>query len=374
MSEQVAIQKDNVVETEEFSQWKVVCRQFLRHKLGVTGGIIVLVLYLLTFFGGFIAPYNMSTHHQQFSYTPPTKIHFVDEEGKFHWRPFVYPVVKKRDPITLEIKYTVDTSTPVPIQLFPEGEEYSLWGIKTKRHLFGVDASKGAYLFLFGTDQFGRDLLARTLVGGQVSLTVGIFGILVSFTIGIVVGGASGYYGGWIDNVIQRIIELLRSFPRLPLWLALSMILPPEWSSVKVYFGVVTVLSLIGWTGLARVVRGQVLSIRENEFVLAAKALGARDGRIIIRHVLPNTMSYIIVAATLSFPGMIIGESTISFLGLGIKEPMTSWGLLLKNAQSFTALDLYPWLLIPGIFIVFAVLGFNFLGDALRDALDPFKD
>lgn len=371
MKDQIVNEEVNV---EEFSEWKIIWRQFRKHRLGIAGGIMVIILYLMTIFGGFIAPYNMSTHHRRFIYAPPTKIHFIDQEGKFHLRPFVYPVIQERDPVTFELKYTVDTSTPVPIKFFTRGEEYSFLGIKTNLHLFGVDESSGAYFFPFGTDQFGRCLFSRTLIGGQVSLTVGIFGILLSFSIGIIVGGISGYYGGWIDNVIQRFIELLRSFPRLPLWLALSMILPPEWSSVKVYFGVVTVLSLIGWTGLARVVRGQVLSVRENEYVNAAKALGATDRRIILRHVLPNVTSYIIVAATLSFPGMIIGESTISFLGLGIKEPMTSWGLLLKNAQSFTALDLYPWLLIPGIFIVIAVLGFNFLGDALRDALDPFKE
>jgi peptide/nickel transport system permease protein len=282
--------------------------------------------------------------------------------------PFVYPLVVERDPVTFRRFYAEDRSRVLPLRLFVRGDRYRLFGLWTAdRHLFGVE---GGHWFPLGTDRFGRDLLSRTLVGAQVSLTVGIIGILISFSIGIVVGGVSGYYGGWVDNAIQRLLEVLLSFPRLPLLLALATVIPPAWPSTYVYLGIVAVLALIGWAGLARVVRGQVLAAREVEYVQAAQALGARDLRIVLRHLLPNLTSYLVIAATLALPGYILGESALSFLGLGIKEPMTSWGLLLADAQSFEALSLTPWLLLPGALIVLSVLAFNFVGDALRDAFD----
>ncbi len=357
---------------QTISQTQLMFRRFRAHRLGMLGAIILAFLYLVVIFAPFVAPTDYLQQRRDYVNHPPTRIRWIDDEGNFSLRPFVYGTVRRRDPITLEVFWEEDYSKKYPIYFFVRGSSYKFLGIETDIHLFGVDRDSGGQIFLFGTDRFGRDLFARTLYGGRVSMSVGIFGIALSMVIGVAMGGISGYYGGMIDNIIQRLIELLRSFPRIPLWLAFSMILPPNWSSVKVYFGVVTILSLLDWTGIARVVRGQVLNLRSKEFVEAARALGAADRKIIFRHILPNITSYLIVTATLSFPGMIMGESTISFLGLGIKEPMTSWGLLLKDAQSMDVLLMQPWLMIPGIFIVAAVLAFNFMGDALRDAFDPF--
>ena len=353
---------------------KRVAESFFKHKLGVFGLVVLAILYLIIIFADFIAPYNYTTTHRNFVYAAPSKIRFRDLEGK--WRgPYICEMTKSRDPITYEVIFTQDLNAVVPVKFFVRGEEYKFLGIwTTNLHLFGVEESPDkAMLLLFGADRFGRDLFSRIVVGGRVSMTVGLLGTFLSVFIGAIIGSLSGYYGGRIDILIQRFIELLRSFPRIPLWLALAVIVPPNWPSTWVYFGIVTVLSLIGWMGVARVMRGLVLSLKEKEFVLAAKVMGVSDMKIIRKHLIPNTLSYLIVVSTLSIPGMILGESSISFLGLGIKEPMTSWGLLLKQAQSLSELESHPWLMIPGIFIMIAVLSYNFVGDALRDAVDPYR-
>lgn len=354
------------------SQWQLMYRKFKRNRMAVAGIVILALLYMGAILAEFIAPYNLETSHSKYLKAPPQLPRFVDEDGKFHLRPFVYGVERKLDMKTFKTTYVVNTEKMYPIHFFVRGDRYKFWGLFwTDVHLFGVeDPGK---IFLFGTDKNARDLFSRVIYGSRVSLTVGLVGVFLSMILGSLLGIASGYWGGTFDNVVQRIIEILLSFPQIPLWLALSAALPPDWSPIKVYFGVTVVLSLVSWGGLARQLRGKVLSMRELDFIKAAITSGAGPLRIIVRHILPNTWSHIIVIATLSIPGMILGETALSFLGLGIRPPMTSWGVLLEEAQHTRVLMQSPWIVIPALFVIVTVLAFNFVGDALRDAADPYS-
>ncbi len=350
------------------SQWQLIWRKFIRNKAAIIGGVVILLFYLFALLGDFIAPYDLETRSARFAFMPPQPIHWI-HEGRFYG-PFVYGIKSSRDPVTLSKQYAEDTSKVVPVRFFTKGQPYLLFKlIPADIHLFGV--SEGTIAIL-GTDTQGRDMFSRILLGSQISLTIGLVGVIFSLILGAVLGVASGYYGGWIDDLIQRAIEVVRSFPAIPLWMALTAALPQHWPPGKTYFVITVILSLIGWTWLARQLRGKVLSLREEDFVLAARLTGASDAWIIFRHLIPATLSHIIVIATLSMPSMILAESSLSFLGLGLRPPMTSWGVLLKEAQNIQALVLYPWLLIPGVFVAVAILAFNFLGDGLRDAADPY--
>ncbi len=356
--------------TATYSQRQLIWRRFKKHRAGVIGGCVVIFLYICVFLGEFLSPHDPTHRYYDYVHLPAQRIHIFSQDG-IHW-PFVYGIKKSFDLQTGVKTYTEDASVRYPIYPFVRGAQYTFYGLfTTDIHLFGT--GKGNPMFLLGTDRFGRDMLSRIIAGGRISLTIGLLAVFISLTLGSTLGVISGYYGGNIDNIIQRIIELIFAFPSIPILMALSAILPPEWPSHLVFMGIVTVLALVGWGGLAREIRGKTLSIRESDFVLAARVAGARDRRIIFRHLLPSMFSHIIVIATLAIPGFILGESTLSFLGLGIKPPMTSWGLLLSDAMNIHSLSLYPWLLIPGVCIIIAVLAFNFLGDGLRDAADPYS-
>ena len=356
--------------TATYSQRQLIWRRFKKHRAGVIGGCVVIFLYLCVFLGEFLAPHDPAQRYYNYVHLPAQRIHIFSQDG-IHW-PFVYGIKKSFDLQTGVKTYTEDASVRYPVYPFVRGAEYTFYGLfTTDIHMFGT--GKGNPLFLLGTDRFGRDMLSRIIAGGRISLTIGLLAVFISLTLGSTLGVISGYYGGNTDNIIQRIIELIFAFPSIPILMALSAILPPEWPSHLVFMGIVTVLALVGWGGLAREIRGKTLSIREADFVLAARVAGAKDHRIIFRHLLPSMFSHIIVIATLAIPGFILGESTLSFLGLGIKPPMTSWGLLLSDAMNIHSLSLYPWLLMPGVCIIIAVLAFNFLGDGLRDAADPYS-
>lgn len=348
------------------SQWSVMWRRFRRNKAAIAGAVVVLFYYLIALFAPFVAPYGLTTRFAQQVYLPPQQIHLFDN-GQF--RPFVYEVKTEFD-ANLRRVY-VETENKLYLNFFASGEPYKLLGfIETDIHLF--QAEGGGIVSILGTDRQGRDMFSRIVLGSQISLTIGLAGVVLSLVLGTVLGIASGYFGGWIDEIIQRVIEIVRAFPTIPLWMALSAAIPAGWSQEQTYFAITVILSLIGWTWLARQLRGVVLSLRESDYVMAAKLAGAGHWRIIYKHLIPATLGQIIVVATLSLPAMIIAETALSFLGLGLRPPITSWGVLLQEAQNFESLALYPWVLSPAIVIVIVILAFSFLGDGLRDAADPF--
>ncbi len=352
------------------SQWQMMWWRLKRHHLAVVSGIILALMYFSVIISEVLAPYDLHTRNTEFIYAPPQEIHLFHNDEFVG--PFVYGLDYKLNMENLRREYTPNPEKVQPIRFFCSGDDYRMWGLfDASFHL--MCAAEGGTLFLFGTDRLGRDILSRIIYGARISLTIGLVGIAISFVIGLTLGGLAGYYGGWVDSVVQRLIEIIRSFPELPLWMALSAALPVTWSPIGVFVGITVILGLIDWTGLARAVRSKLLALREEDFCTAAVLLGAKPKRVIARHLLPNFMSHLIASATLSIPAMILGETALSFLGLGLRPPITSWGVLLNEAQNINAVALYPWLMLPVVPVIIAVLAFNFLGDGLRDAADPYK-
>ncbi len=354
------------------TQWQLMWRKFKKHRLAIVGASILGLFYFVAIFCEFFSPYDIYKRYPDYIYMPPQRVHFFDEQGGFHPVPFVYGTQREEDPVTWEVKFVEDKERKYPIRLFIRGDEYELWNLfSADIHLFGATGS--GTLFLFGTDAMGRDLFSRVLYAARVSLSIGLVGVALSFILGVILGGISGYFGGVSDTAIQRMIEFLISIPTIPLWMALAAALPDDWPAIRVYFGITIILSFVGWGGLARVVRGKFLELREEDFTMAAMIAGATEGRIIARHLVPSFLSYLIVSLTLAVPTMILGETSLSFLGLGLRPPAVSWGVLLHQSQNIRTVALYPWLFIPAIFVIVTVLAFNFLGDGLRDAADPYK-
>ncbi|MBL4719755.1 MAG: ABC transporter permease [Alphaproteobacteria bacterium] len=357
------------------SQWRLMWWKLKRHRLAVVSGAFLVAVYVSILISEFLAPYDLQARHTDFLYAPPQSVHLF-HEGDFVG-PFVYGYKVSLDMEHLQWLYADDPSKVQPLRFFCnsgdyKGSKYEFWGLLSGQFHF-ICPAKGGQLFFLGTDRLGRDVLSRILYGARISLTVGLIGIIISFSMGLTIGGLAGYYGGMVDAVVQRIIEIIRSFPSLPLWMALSAILPVTWSPLLVFVGITVILGMLDWPGLARAVRSKLLALREEDFCVAAQLMGAKPSRIIGRHLLPSFMSHLIASATLSIPSMILGETALSFLGLGLRPPITSWGVLLNEAQNINVVALYPWLMYPVVPVILIVLAFQFLGDGLRDAADPYK-
>ncbi len=352
-------------------QWKLIWRGFKRHKVAVVCGVITLAIYAAAVFAPFLAPYSGTRHNSEYTYAPPQTIQLFDE-GSF--RPHVHGYTFEQDPDTLALEFTVDEDQVVPIGLFVKGDSYRLLGfIPWDRHLIGPLDYEGPPMYLLGADANGRDVLSRIIHGTTVSMSIGLVGVLLSLLLGVVIGGISGYLGGRIDTFIQRVTELIISIPTIPLWMALFAAVPDSWGPLQRYFALTVVISLVGWVGMAREVRGKFFAVRGEEFVSAAIADGASTRRVMFRHMLPSFTSHIIANLSLSIPTIILAETALSFIGLGLQPPTVSWGVLLQEAQNIRAVSTAPWILIPGIPVVITVLAMNFFGDGLRDAADPYK-
>jgi peptide/nickel transport system permease protein len=360
---------------EEFfraGQWRLVWWKFRRHKLAQFAMVVLGLFYFIAIFAKFVSPHDPLHRYKDFAAIPPAKIHMIDQQGRLRW-PFIYGILRGRDPVTLRPVYEEDYAAIYPIRFFVRGDEYELWGLfKSDLHLFGTGDNEKAPLFILGSDNVGRDCLSRIFFGGRISLTVGLVGVALSFIFGVILGGVAGYFGGVADEVIMRSIDVLFSLPPIPLWMALAAALPQDWPQLRTYFYITIILSILNWTTLARTVRGKMLSLREEDYVMAAKLDGESEWQIIARYMLPGFASYIIVNLTLAIPQMILGETALSFLGIGLRLPTISWGVMLQDAQNLTTVAQLPWLLWPVVFVVVAVLMFNFLGDGLRDAADPY--
>ncbi|MBS3847311.1 MULTISPECIES: ABC transporter permease [Devosia] len=355
------------------SQTALMWRRFKRHKLALVSLWVVIAFYLIAIFAEFLAPTDPSAYNPRYTYAPPQGINFVavQEDGSWTFGPYVYGYKTEIDPVALRRTFVIDETERLPITLFAESKPYLLAGfIPMSTKLFGVSVPR-APLYVLGADRLGRDLLSRLIHGTRISLSIGLAGVTMSLFFGIIIGGFAGYYGGWFDSAVMRVVEFIRSMPTIPLWLGLAAAMPKDWTALQTYFAITIILSLIGWTELARVVRGRFLSLRTEDFVTAAQLDGASDWRIITRHMVPSFTSHIIAAATLAIPGMILAETALSFLGLGLQAPIVSWGTLLQDAQNIRTLATAPWLLTPGICVVIIILAMNFFGDGLRDAADP---
>ena len=356
--------------TAQASQLQLMWWQFRRHKMALWSGVFLLLMYFTILISEFLAPYNLHSRNTDFIYSPPQSVH-IFRDGELV-RPYTLGREVTLDLETLKWNYRDDPTDIQPIRFFCKGDTYQFWKLfEADLHL--VCPAEGGQLFLLGTDRLGRDVLSRTIYGARISLTIGILGVTMSFILGIIIGGLAGYHGGVFDLIVQRVIEVLQSIPSIPMWMALAAIIPVTWSPLLVYVGITVVLGMLDWTGLARAVRSKLLALREEDYVLAAQLMGARSGRIIGRHLIPGFMSHLIASATLTIPGMILGETALSFLGIGLRAPITSWGILLTEARSVNIIALYPWLLFPVVPVILVILAFNFLGDGLRDAADPYK-
>jgi peptide/nickel transport system permease protein len=353
------------------SQWQLMWWRFRRHKLAMVGIVVIMLLYLISLSSEFLSPYDPEATTAKWSFVPPQTLHVGRVDGRL--TAYVYGLKMSRDPESLKAIYTLDPTLVYPVKLWVHGASYRYMGlIRSDVHLFGVAPGSEGTVFVFGTDRLGRDMLSRVAYGTRISMSIGLVGVALSFVLGIIIGGFSGLYGGLFDTIAQRAIEILRSIPTIPLWLGLSAAIPKDWPQLRVYFFITIILSLVGWTGLARVVRGRFLSLRQEDFVTASRIAGGSDSHVLARHLVPSILSHIIASLTLSIPGMILSETALSFLNLGLRSPTISWGVLLQEAQNVRTVALAPWLMIPALFVAVTVLAFNFMGDGLRDAADPY--